>query len=93
MAWLRVRDPETGHEYDLHESAMIDPGLVVLEDYPPNNTDVARPAKHRTDLAGQSVTGTSADGQPPSDNDPASAGENTDPDPAAAGEGNSSQEG
>lgn len=57
--WLRVRDRDTGHEYDLHErDRRVRLGLVdVLPRYPPNTGASARPrpAKHRTDKSGRPV--------------------------------------
>lgn len=55
--WLRVRDKQTGHEYDVApNSAAIRSGAVeVLADYPKNSglTARPRPAKHRTTKAGR----------------------------------------
>lgn len=78
--WIRVRDRDTGHEYDLHED---DPRLggdvvEVLKDYPANSSSTAQPRapKHRVDLAGQPVTppGTGEQeppaGEPPPDEPP-----------------------
>lgn len=57
--WLRCRDHDTGHEFDLHENDLrVRTGRVeVLEDYPPNTGSTARPrpAKHRTTKAGRST--------------------------------------
>jgi hypothetical protein len=50
--WIRVRDPKTGHEYDLAEPAVAaTPDVEVIADYPPNAGPSARPrpAKHRVD--------------------------------------------
>lgn len=49
--WVRVRDPETGHEYDLHRTANFT-GVEILKDYPPNNKRDPRPMKPRTDKDG-----------------------------------------
>jgi hypothetical protein len=60
--WIRVKDRDTGHEFDLHEE---DPRLgtsvvEVLKDYPANSSSTAqaRPPKYRVDKAGQPVTPT-----------------------------------
>lgn len=48
--WIRVEDPDTRHQYDVHESAVPE-GVTVLKDYPENEglTAVPRPPKFRTD--------------------------------------------
>lgn len=55
--WVRCKDPETGHEYDLSDrSIQVREGRVeVLENYPTNDSPTARPrrAKHRTTKAGR----------------------------------------
>lgn len=58
--WVRVRDKDTGHEYDIAPS-VFDPAahtrLNAPVAYPDLYGDTARPrpAKHRTDKAGQPV--------------------------------------
>lgn len=53
--WVRCRDRDTGHEYDLspNDLRVRDGRVEVLEDYPPNQTDRPRRAKHRIDKAGR----------------------------------------
>lgn len=53
-AWVRVRDKDTGHEYDLSaRDSRVKHGVVeVLNDYPPNTGRSPRPAKHRTTKTG-----------------------------------------
>ena len=57
--WVRCRDPDTGHEYDLSDrDARVRRGLVeVLTRYPRNAGTGARPrpAKHRVDKAGRPI--------------------------------------
>ena len=53
IEFVRVRDKDTGHEYDVAASAVDPKAHEVLTDYPPNLTGIARPAKHRTDKAAQ----------------------------------------
>jgi hypothetical protein len=57
--WVRVRDKDTGHEYDVAPSAVRDDAHEVLEDYPPNSGTTARPRppKHRVDKDGKPATG------------------------------------
>jgi hypothetical protein len=56
--WVRCRDRDTGHEFDLHadDLRVTDGTVEVLTDYPENTglTATPRPPKHRVDLAGQS---------------------------------------
>lgn len=56
--WVRVRDKDTGHEYDVAASAVRADAHEVLADYAPNvgSTARARPAKHRVDKAGKPGT-------------------------------------
>lgn len=58
--FVRVRDKDTGHEYDLspQDSRVRDGVVEVLEDYPQNTGASARPrpAKHRTDKTGRPIT-------------------------------------
>lgn len=71
--WVRCRDRDTGHEFDLSpEDIRVQDGSVeVLEDYPENASSTAqpRPAKYRVDKAGQPLTAASTDeapaGEPP----------------------------
>lgn len=49
--FVRVRDRDTGHEYDVAEQAVDKAVHEVLKGYP--TSDRARPAKHRTDKAGR----------------------------------------
>ncbi len=51
--FVRVRDKDTGHEYDVAEQAINPDAHLVLRGYP--TSDRARPAKHRTDKAGRPV--------------------------------------
>lgn len=57
--WVRCRDRDTGHEFDLSpEDIRVQDGSVeVLKDYPENSglTAQPRPAKYRVDKAGQPV--------------------------------------
>lgn len=52
--WIRCRDPQTGHEFDVlaHNTGR---GVEPIPGYPPNKGPNAapRPAKHCTDKAGQ----------------------------------------
>lgn len=45
--FIRVRDKDTGHEYDVADSAIDPKAHEILKDYPPNDTGLPRPAKHR----------------------------------------------
>lgn len=58
--WLRCRDKDTGHEFDLspEDIRIADGSVEVLTDYPENSSSTARPrpAKHRVDKAGQPHT-------------------------------------
>lgn len=48
--WLRVRDNDTGHEYDVAEGdPRIGKSMELVKDYPPNSgrTATPRPPKHR----------------------------------------------
>lgn len=80
--WLRCRDRETGHEFDLApEDIRIEQDTVeVLKDYPENSglTAQPRPAKYRVNL--EPVTPPESppepvadqpEGSPPDDNPPA----------------------
>lgn len=62
--WVRCRDRDTGHEFDLSpEDIRVQDGSVeVLEDYPVNASSTAqpRPAKYRVDKAGQPLPTTQA---------------------------------
>lgn len=53
--FIRVKDPSTGHEFDVHEdSILLRRGLVQHVKprlYPPSA--VARPPKHHTTLSGR----------------------------------------
>lgn len=59
--FTRVRDRDTGHEYDVPPSA-FDPDVHVKVNAPSRYPDLSgpgarpRPAKHRTDKAGQPAT-------------------------------------
>lgn len=75
--WIRVKDRDTGHEYDLHEE---DPRLrtdvvEVIKGYPANSSSTAqaRAPKHRVDKAGQPVDVPRGEGDqdPPADVPPA----------------------
>ncbi|WBQ03023.1 hypothetical protein [Kribbella sp. CA-293567] len=85
--WIRVKDVDTGHEFDLHEE---DPRLrgtavEILKDYPENSSSTARARapKFRVDKAGKPVGPTADSGQadaagsgeqPPEGNPPAEGG-------------------
>lgn len=56
--YVRVRDKDTGHEYDVVVSAVDPAAHEVLKDYPANDTGQPRPAKHRTDKAAKPATTT-----------------------------------
>lgn len=47
VQWVRVRDEDTGHEFDVRPQS-IRPGrnLTELVDYPPNRTSQPRSPKH-----------------------------------------------
>lgn len=68
--WVRCRDRDTGHEFDLSpEDIRVQDGSVeVLEDYPENTglTAQPRPAKYRVDKSGQPLAGD----EPPADEEP-----------------------
>lgn len=49
--FVRVRDKDTGHEYDVAEQAINPQAHERLKAYP--TSDRARPAKPRTDKAGR----------------------------------------
>lgn len=49
--WIRVRDNQTGDEFDINERS-VRPGLTVLDDYPENTGRHPRPAKIRRDKDG-----------------------------------------
>lgn len=59
--WVRVRDRDTGHEYDVAESAFR-PEVHVKVNKPAQYPDLSgpaarpRPAKHSTDKAGRPAT-------------------------------------
>ena len=57
--WVRCRDRDTGHEYDLAENDLrVRTGRVeVITGYPTNSGTTARPrpAKHRTDKSGRPI--------------------------------------
>lgn len=53
IQFVRVRDLSTGHEFDVPEQAVDPEAYEVLPDYPPNETGVPRPAKHRVDKDGE----------------------------------------
>lgn len=80
--WVRCRDRETGHEFDLQTEPILDYRLEkdlveVLKDYPENTglTALPRAAKHRVDKAGNPSsppeTADQPEGSPPDDNPPA----------------------
>lgn len=60
VTFIRVRDRETGHEFDIAETAYRESKHIKVnapKQYPPLTSDdvrrvTARPAKHRTDKAG-----------------------------------------
>lgn len=56
--WVRCRDRDTGHEYDLSEDdPRVRRGRVtVLRDYPENTRDSARPAKYRVRKNGKATS-------------------------------------
>lgn len=58
IQFVRVRDNDTGHEYDVVDTAVDDAAQTVLTDYPPNDTGIPRPPKHRTDKAGKTTATT-----------------------------------
>jgi hypothetical protein len=76
--WVRCRDLDTGHEFDLSpEDIRVQDGSVeVLKDYPENKglTAQARAPKFRVDKAGQPLGAgeqLSADDEAPADEPPA----------------------
>lgn len=85
--WLRCRDRETGHEFDLapDDIRIAEDTVEVLKGYPENAglTARPRPAKHRVDKAGQPLSSPpdsaeQPDGAPaPDDNPPAVTSANT----------------
>lgn len=57
--WVRVKDPGTGHEFDVPDGdPRIGPLLDLLDSYRYPPAHQPRPPKHHVDLAGQSVTRT-----------------------------------
>lgn len=56
IQFVRVRDLSTGHEFDIPEQAVDPEAYEVLTDYPPNETGIPRPAKHRVTKAAQPAT-------------------------------------
>lgn len=56
IQFVRVKDLSTGHEYDMVDTAVDPDAHQVIEDYPPNETGIPRPAKHRKDLAAKPAT-------------------------------------
>jgi len=63
IEFVRVRDKDTGHEYDVVATAVDPEAHEVLKDYPPNLTGIPRPAKHRTDKAAASAPKTAPAGR------------------------------
>lgn len=57
-AWVRCRDRDTGHEYDLASTdpRVRDGRVIVLEHYPSNLRNAARRAKHRVRKDGKRVS-------------------------------------
>ena len=55
IQFVRVRDKDTGHEYDVIVSAVDDAAHTVLKDYPSNQTGQVRPPKHRILTAGKTA--------------------------------------
>lgn len=62
VPFVWVEDTDTGHRYDVLETALRD-GMKPVEGAELNYTGKARRAKYRTDLAGNDATGQQA-GQP-----------------------------
>lgn len=58
MIFVRVKDPETGHEFDVLEGSILLRRELVTpvkaKRYPPS--PIRRAPKHHIDLAGQSAT-------------------------------------
>lgn len=69
--WIRVKDPETGHEFDVApNNVLLKNGKVEeLEDYPPNEGTNARPraTKYRVDKAGQPLSSDADTGETETD--------------------------
>ena len=66
--WVRVRDVETGHEFDVREDVVpATGGVEVIEGYPPNSGPAAvpRPAKHYANKAGALSTPADSAPEPP----------------------------
>lgn len=65
IIFIRVKDPSTGHEFDVRDDSILLRRGVVQQVkpklYPPS--PVARPPKYHLDLAGQSVTQDTAEQQ------------------------------
>jgi hypothetical protein len=65
VLFVRVKDPETGHEFDVLEGSILLRRelvkLVKAKRYPPS--PIRRAPKHHIDLAGQSVTQEDAEQQ------------------------------
>jgi len=63
--FIRVKDPSTGHEFDVHEDSILLRRDLVQQVkpklYPPS--PIRRAAKHHLDLAGQSATQETAEQQ------------------------------
>jgi hypothetical protein len=94
--WIRVRDRDTGHEYDLHEeSPLLGTAVVtVIEGYPEHSSSSAqpRPPKYRVDKAGQPITPAAVDGEhEPAVTDDAAKTEGDEP-PAVSGDNDQAPE-
>ncbi|MFG1846774.1 hypothetical protein [Micromonospora carbonacea] len=82
VPFVWVEDADTGHRYDVPQTAIRD-GMTPVPDYPLNWGRRARPAKYRTDLAGSDAApkgdGTAGEGRgdTPTGTDTASATEDT----------------
>ncbi|MFI2663279.1 hypothetical protein [Micromonospora carbonacea] len=79
VPFVWVEDADTGHRYDVPQTAIRD-GMTPVPDYPLNWGRRARPAKYRTDLGGDAAPkgdGTAGEGRgdTPTTDDTASAAE------------------
>lgn len=70
--WIRVKDPQTGHEFDRREDdpAVVSGRFVPVKSkqYPPS--PLPRPAKHHIKLAGRSASRETAAGDAAADEAP-----------------------
>ncbi|MFI1194084.1 hypothetical protein ACH4T9_12615 [Micromonospora sp. NPDC020750] len=73
VPFVWVKDADTGHRYDVPQTAVRD-GMTPVPDYPLNWGRRARPPKYRTDLAGSDT--------PPKGDGTAGMGQGDTPEPS-----------